>query len=80
MQKLKLLPPNPSGESWKADVLDNLAESMAYLTEAHTSLVIAKEESDGRLEDSFTAALTLVEELNCELDLLQRRAVCEKGH
>ena len=61
-------------------MLDNLAESMAYLTESHTSLVIAKEESDGSLEDSFKAALQLVEELNCELALLQRRAVCEKGH
>ena len=61
-------------------MLDNLAESMAYLTEAHTSLIVAKEEAAGRLEDSFTAALNLVEELNCELDLLQRRAVCEKGH
>ena len=61
-------------------VLESLSESMAYLTEAHMSLVIAKEESDGRLEDSFTAALNLVEELNCELALLQRRAVREKGH
>ena len=61
-------------------VIDNLAEAMAYLTEAHTSLIVAKEEAAGRLEDSFTAALSLVEELNCELALLQRRAVCEKGH
>lgn len=61
-------------------MLDNLAEAMAYLTEAHTSLIVAKEEAAGRLEDSFTAALTLVEELNCELALLQRRAVCERGH
>ena len=59
---------------------DNLAEAMAYLTEAHTSLIVAKEEAAGRLEDSFTAALSLVEELNCELALLQRRAVREKGH
>ena len=61
-------------------MLDNLAESMAYLTEAHTSLIVAREEADGRLEDSFTAAFALVEELNCELALLQRRAICEKGH
>jgi len=61
-------------------VIDNLAEWMAYLTEAHTSLIVAKEEAAGRLEDSFNAALQLVEELNCELALLQRRAVCEKGH
>lgn len=61
-------------------MLDNLAESMAYLTEAHTSLIVAKEEAAGRLEDSFTAALSLFEELNCELALLQRRAVCERGH
>lgn len=61
-------------------MLESLSESMAYLTEAHTSLVIAREESDGRLDDSFTAALNLVEELNCELALLQRRAICEKGH
>lgn len=80
MQKQKVLPPKPSGESWKRAVLDNLAESMAYLTEAHTSLILAKEESAGRLEDSFSAALQLFEELNCELALLQRRAVCEKGH
>lgn len=57
-----------------------LAESMAYLTEAHTSLIVAKEESSGRLEDSFSAALQLVEELNCELALLQRRMENEKGH
>ena len=39
-------------------MLDNpLAESMAYLTEAHTSLIVAKEEAAGRLEDSFAAAL-----------------------
>ena len=61
-------------------MIDNLAEAMAYLTDAHTSLIVAKEEAAGRLEDSFTAALNLVEELNCELALLQRRAVCEKGH
>lgn len=57
-----------------------LAESMAYLNEAHTSLIVAKEECAGRLEDSFAAAFALVEELNCELALLQRRIVCEKGH
>ncbi len=61
-------------------VLESLSESMAYLTDAHTSLVIAKEESDGRLADSFAAAFSLVEELNCELALLYRRAICEKGH
>lgn len=61
-------------------MLESLSESMAYLTEAHTSLIVAKEEAAGRLEDSFTAALSLVEELNCELALLQRRAACEKGH
>ena len=61
-------------------VIDNLAEAMAYLTEAHTSLIVAKEEAAGRLEDSFTAALNLVEELNCELALLHRRAIYEKGH
>ena len=61
-------------------MLESLSESMAYLTDAHTSLVIAKEESAGRLADSFAAAFQLVEELNCELALLQRRAVCEKGH
>ena len=57
----------------------DLAEAMAYMTEAHTSLIVAKEESAGRLEDSFNAALQLVEELNCELALLHRRAICEKG-
>ena len=57
-----------------------LAESMAYLTEAHTSLIVAHEEAAGRLEDSFAAAFQLVEELNCELALLHRRAICEKGH
>lgn len=61
-------------------MLESLSESMAYLTDAHTSLIVAKEEAAGRLEDSFTAALNLVEELNCELALLQRRAACEKGH
>lgn len=61
-------------------MLESLSESMAYLTEAHTSLIVAKEEAAGRLEDSFAAALNLVEELNCELALLQRRAACEKGH
>lgn len=61
-------------------MVDSLAESMAYLTEAHTSLIVAKEEAAGRLEDSFTAALNLVEELKCELALLQRRATFEKGH
>lgn len=61
-------------------MVDTLAEAMTYLTEAHTSLVIAREEAEGRLEDSFAAALNLVEELSCELALLQRRAVCEKGH
>lgn len=61
-------------------VLESLSESMAYLTDAHTSLVIAKEESDGRLADSFAAAFSLVEELNCDLELLHRRAICEKGH
>lgn len=61
-------------------MVDSLAEAMAYLTEAHTSLIVAKEEADGSLEDSFNAALQLVEELSCELALLQRRAVCEKGH
>ena len=61
-------------------MLGSLAESMAYLTESHTSLIVAKEEAAGRLEDSFNAALQLVEELNCELALLQRRDVCEKGH
>ena len=61
-------------------MLDSLAESMAYLTEAHTSLILAKEEAAGRLEDSFAAAFDLVEELNCELALLHRRAICEKGH
>lgn len=61
-------------------MVDNLAESMAYLTESHTSLVIAHEEACGRLDDSFAAAFALVEELNCELALLHRRAICEKGH
>ncbi len=61
-------------------MIDNLAEAMAYLTDAHTSLIVAKEEAAGRLEDSFQAALSLVEELNCELALLHRRAICEKGH
>lgn len=61
-------------------MLGSLAESMAYLTEAHTSLIVAKEEAAGRLDDSFNAALQLVEELSCELALLQRRAICEKGH
>lgn len=58
----------------------SLDEAMAYLTEAHTSLIVAKEASAGRLDDSFTAALNLVEELNCELALLQRRAICERGY
>jgi len=80
VQKLKLSPQKRLSESWKLAVLGSLAESMAYLTEAHTSLIVAKEEAAGRLEDSFNAALQLVEELNCELALLQRRAVCEKGH
>lgn len=61
-------------------MIDNLAEAMAYLTDAHTSLIVAKEEAAGRLEDSFQASLSLVEELNCELALLHRRAICEKGH
>lgn len=80
MQKLKLSPQKRLSESWKLAVLGSLAESMAYLTEAHTSLIVAKEAAAGRLEDSFNDALQLVEELNCELALLQRRAVCEKGH
>ena len=61
-------------------MLGSLAESMAYLTEAHTSLILAKEEAAGRLEDSFNAVFQLVEELNCELALLQRRMENEKGH
>ena len=35
MQKRKLLPPKRLSESWKLAVLGSLAESMAYLTEAH---------------------------------------------
>jgi len=61
-------------------VVDNLAEAMAYLTEAHTSLVIAREEAEGRLEEHFTATLEAWQELVNELALLQRRAVCERGH
>lgn len=61
-------------------MVDSLAESMAYLTEAHTSLIVAKEEAAGRLEDSFQAALNLVEELNCELTLLAQRAGVEREH
>ena len=61
-------------------MVDNLAEAMAYLTEAHTSLVIAREEAEGRLEEHFTATLEAWQELVNELALLQRRAVCERGH
>ena len=61
-------------------MLGSLAESMAYLTEAHTSLVIAREEAAGRLEEHFSATLEAWQELVNELALLQRRAICEKGH
>jgi len=57
-----------------------LAEAMAYLTEAHTSLVIAREEAEGRLEEHFAATLEAWQELVNELALLQRRATFEKGH
>ena len=74
------MPPKRLSESWKLAVLGSLAESMAYLTEAHTSLVIAREEAEGRLEEHFTATLEAWQELVNELALLQRRAVCERGH
>lgn len=61
-------------------MVDNLAEAMAYLTEAHTSLVIAREEAEGRLEEHFIATLEAWQELVNELALLQRRATFEKGH
>lgn len=61
-------------------MIDNLAEAMSYLTEAHTSLVIAREEAEGRLEEHFSDTLEAWQELVNELALLQRRAVCEKGH
>lgn len=61
-------------------MVDSLAEAMAYLTEAHTSLVIAREEAAGRLEEHFSATLEAWQELVNELALLQRRAVCERGH
>jgi hypothetical protein len=80
VQKRKLLPPKRLSESWKLAVLGSLAESMAYLTEAHTSWVIAREEAAGRLEEHFSATLEAWQELVNELALLQRRAVCERGH
>ena len=61
-------------------MVDTLAEAMAYLTEAHTSLVIAREEAAGRLEEHFSATLEAWQELVNELALLQRRATFEKGH
>lgn len=61
-------------------MVDSLAEAMAYLTEAHTSLVIAREEAAGRLEEHFSATLEAWQELVNELALLQRRATFEKGH
>ena len=61
-------------------MLDNLAESMAYLTEAHTSLIVAKEEAAGRLEDSFAAAFELVQELQNEITLVFLRVSQGKEH
>lgn len=70
----------PLSESWSEWALIMLAESMAYLMEAHTSLILAHEDAQGRLEDSFAAAFELIEELSCEMALLERRMVYEKGH
>ena len=61
-------------------MLDNLAESMAYLTEAHTSLIVAKEEAAGRLEDSFAAAFELVQELQNEITQVFLRVSQGKEH
>ncbi len=61
-------------------MLDQLAESMAYLMAAHTSLVDSQTAAEGRLEDSFAAANELFIELNCELTLLAQRAGVEREH
>lgn len=61
-------------------VLDQVATAVAYVASAHDLLLTLQDDLDGRYSDSFAAAFELVEELNCELALLQRRAVCEKGH
>ena len=61
-------------------MLDQLAESMAYLMAAHTSLVDSQTAAEGRLEDSFAAANELFIELNCELTLLAQRAGVTKEH
>ena len=80
MQKRKLLPPKRLSESWKLAVLGSLAESMAYLTEAHTSLIVAKGRGSRKAGRTFSATLEAWQELVNELALLQRRAVCERGH
>lgn len=61
-------------------MLDQLAESMAYLMAAHTSLVDSQAAAEGRLADSFDAASELFVELNCELSLLAQRAGVEREH
>lgn len=61
-------------------MLERLAESMAYLAAAHGSLIESHAVADGRLNDSFEAALDLVNELNCELTLLAQRAGVEWEH
>lgn len=61
-------------------MLEQLADSMAYLIAAHSSLTDAREEAEGRLDDSFSAAHELFIELNCELTLLAQRASVTKEH
>lgn len=61
-------------------MIESLNESLEFLADAHTSLLIAHADANGRLDDSFDAALLLVQELSCEIALLKRRAIYEKGH
>jgi hypothetical protein len=63
-------------------VLDRLAEAMAYLMAAHTSLVDSRRPNQrAGLRIRFAAAIELFVELNCELTLLaQRAARLKKEH